>query len=106
MRGEVMALAVIVGACTWGFRYVPLRMDLTKLRPDSLMGRFLAATGPAAIATLFVAEAMPYLRAPLAGQMPLWGGVLAVVLVYAAARSAVMATVAGALAFGAITALI
>ena len=105
MRAEVIALALIVGFCTWGFRYVPLRMDLSKLRPDSLMGRFLAATGPAAIATLFVAEAVPYLRAPLAGQMPFWGGVLAVVVVYAAARSAVVATIAGALAYGAITAL-
>ena len=105
MRGEVMLLAVIVGACTWALRYVPLRMDLSNLRPDSLLGRFLAATGPAAIGTLFVAEVLPYLGRPLTDQIPLYVGVLAVIAVYAGARSPVLATLAGAVAFGVATAL-
>jgi len=102
MRTEVIVLALITGAFTWGFRYFPLRMDLSRLKPDSLLGRFLAATGPAAIGTLFVAEVMPYLKG--ADQIPLCAGVLGVIGVYAASRSAVMATLAGSLAFGAVTA--
>ena len=106
MRGEVLVLALITGVCTWGFRYLPLRMDLSDLKPDSMAGRFLAATGPAAIATLFVAEVMPYLRQPLATQAPLALGTLAVLAAFAASRSAVLATMAGAVVFGLATALI
>ena len=106
MRSEVIELALIVGACTWAFRYLPLRMDLTDLKPDSLTARFLAATGPAAIGTLFVAEVMPYVRQPLAAQGPLLAGVGAVGLVFAGTRSAVLATLAGAVAFGVMTALV
>ena len=100
MRSEVLLLALITGACTWAFRYLPLRMDLSDLKPDSLLGRFLAATGPAAIGTLFVAEVMPYLQQPLPEQAPLVTGTLAVLATFAASRSAVLATMAGALAFG------
>lgn len=105
MRSDVIALAVIVGACTWAFRYIPLRMDLSDVPPDGLLGRFLAATGPAAIGTLFVAEVLPYLHQPLSGQIPLGAGILVVIAVYAGTRSAVLATVMGALAYGVTTAL-
>lgn len=106
MRSEVLLLALITGVCTWGFRYLPLRMDLSDLKPDSLAGRFLAATGPAAIATLFVAEVMPYLQQPLVSQAPLVLGTLAVLAAFAASRSAVLATMAGAVVYGLGTALI
>ena len=100
MRSEVLALALIVGACTWGFRYFPLRADLKDLKPDGALARFLAATGPAAIATLFVAEVMPLLKLPLTGLVPLLAGVLAVVGVFVWRKSAVQATLAGSLAYG------
>ena len=103
MRAEVIQLALIAGAFTWAFRYLPLRMDLSDLKPGGLMARFLAATGPAAIGTLFVAEVMPYLAGPLA---PLLAGVVAVVAVFYWTRSAVGATLAGSLAFGLITAIV
>ncbi|MEI6100083.1 MAG: AzlD domain-containing protein [Alphaproteobacteria bacterium] len=105
MRVDVLQLALIVGACTWAFRYVPLRMDLSRLQPDGLMARFLAATAPAAIGTLFVAEVMPYLRQPLTQQAPLLAGVTAVIAVFVRTRSAVVATLAGSLAFGLLTVL-
>ena len=60
MPSDAILLAVIVGACTWGFRYLPLRAGLHAIAPGGPLGRFLAATGPAAIATLFVAAALPY----------------------------------------------
>ena len=105
MRSEVLLLALITGACTWAFRYLPLRLDLSDLKPDSVLSRFLAATGPAAIATLFVAEVMPYLQTPLTGQAPLVLGILAVLAGFAASRSAVLATMAGAVVFGVVSAL-
>ena len=100
MRSEVLILALIVGACTWGFRYLPLRADLQDLKPDGALARFLAATGPAAIATLFVAEVMPLLKLPLTGLVPLVAGVAAVVGVFVWRKSAVLATLAGSLAYG------
>jgi branched-subunit amino acid transport protein len=104
LRSEVLALALIVGACTWALRYIPLRWDISKMPEGGALARFLAATGPAAIGTLFVAEVMPYLANPLADQFPLIAGVLVVIAVYAAAKSAVLATLAGSLAFGLVTA--
>jgi len=106
MRTEVLVLCLVVGFCTWGFRYFPLRADLRDLPPDGPLARFLAATGPAAIATLLVAEVMPLLHPPLIGQIPLVAGVLAVLAVYFWRKSVVLATVAGAVIYGAAFALL
>lgn len=100
MRGDVLTLALIVGAFTWAFRYLPLRTALHAVRPGSVIGRFLGATGPAAIATLFVAEILPYLRGVVGGQAALVAGVVAVVAVYGWRRSVVLATLAGSVMFG------
>ena len=100
MRREVLLLALIVGVCTWGLRYFPLRADLQDLKPDGALARFLGATGPAAIATLFVAEVMPLVTFPLTGLVPLVAGVLAVAAVFVGARSVVLATLAGSAAYG------
>jgi len=105
MRADILSLALIVGAFTYAFRYLPLRMDLSNLPPDSLLARFLAATAPAAIGTLFVAEVMPYLAQPLTHQAPLAAGTAAVLAAYVWTRSPVAATLAGSLAFGLTTAL-
>lgn len=106
MRGDLLTLALIVGACTWAFRFLPTRADLSDLAPDSLLARFLSATGPAAIATLFVASVTPELSRPLAAQGPMLAGVLAVCGTYWASRSVVGATLAGSFAYGLIFALI
>ena len=103
MRSEVLTLALAVGALTWAFRYLPLRLSLHAVRPDTVLGRFLAATGPAAIATLFVAEILPYLRVAVAGQMPLIAGVAAVLTVFYGRKSVVLATLAGSVMFGVTT---
>lgn len=93
-------MALAVGALTWAFRYLPLRMSLHSVLSTSPLGRFLAATGPAAIATLFVAAVLPYVRGETGGHLPLIAGVTAVLAVYYGLRSVVMATLAGAVAFG------
>lgn len=106
MRSEVAALVLIVGACTWAFRYFPLRARLHDLAAGSVLGRFLAATGPAAIATLFAAEVMPYLQVAVTGQLPLLTGIAAVLAAFAWRRSVVVATLAGSVTFGVISALV
>ncbi len=100
MWSEAMILALIVGAGTWALRYLPLRARLADVPPGSRLGRFLAATGPAAIATLFVAEALPYFRTAETQILPVAAGVAAVLLVFALRASVVLATLAGSLAFG------
>jgi len=55
MRADVLQLALMAGGLTYLWRYLPLRLNLGDMRKDSLLARFLAATGLAAIATLFVA---------------------------------------------------
>ena len=105
MNPELLTLALIVGACTWAFRYLPLTLDLSSLRAEAPLGRFLSATGPAAIATLFVASILPMLDPASGRPVPLVAGVGAVLAVFLWRRSAVAATLAGAVAYGAVFAL-
>lgn len=98
MRPEILIIALIVGGCTWAFRYFPTKADLSSLPKDGLLARFLAATGPAAIATLFVASALPMMRGSANGV--LLAGVATVLAVFAATRSVVLATLAGSLGYG------
>jgi branched-subunit amino acid transport protein len=105
VRTEVLVIALIAGACTWAFRFLPTRADLARLAPHGLLARLLTALGPAAIAALFVAEVAPELAHPLAAQGPLVAGVTATLATYAASRSVVGATLAGSLAYGLILAL-
>jgi hypothetical protein len=99
MSGEVLALALIVGAANWGFRYLPIRFGLGSGADRGLLARFLAAVGPAAIGTLFVASSLPFLQdgAVLAPGL----GTAAVIAVWVWRRSVVLATLAGAVAYAA-----
>ena len=103
MRAEVLTLIHIAGAFNWGFRYLPTRLDLTKLPQDGAVARFLASTGPAAIATLFVAAVLPIIQTAI--PLPALVGAGAVLATYAATRSVVGATLAGSAAYGAMFAL-
>lgn len=98
MRAEILILALIVGVFTWAFRFFPTRADLSALPQGGRLSRFLAATGPAAIATLFTASALPYLQGDL--PLPAIIGTFAVLVVYAASRSVVGATMAGSAVYG------
>lgn len=97
MSGDVLLLALVVGLANWGFRTLPIRFGLGGGAEGGALARFLAAVGPAAIATLFVASSLPFMQggavvAPLAGTA-------AVVAVWVWQRSVVLATLAGALAY-------
>lgn len=100
MRADVLELALIAGGFTYLWRYLPLRSNLHAMDRQGLLARFLAATGPAAIATLFVAELLPLMHTSLPLQGRAMVGVLGVLLAYRWRRSVVFATLAGALACG------
>lgn len=101
MNWELLAIALMAGAANWAFRALPIlaRMDRTSV--GGWLGRFLSATGPAAIATLFVASILPALSPDAARLAPLITGTLAVLATWIARRSVVLATLAGAVAHGA-----
>jgi branched-subunit amino acid transport protein AzlD len=100
MRLELVLLAVTVGLATWAFRFVPTKLNLSRTDADGLLRRFLIATGPAAIATLFTASVLPMIELDLGGDAPLVLGIGAVVAVYLVRPSVVLSTLAGALAYG------
>lgn len=99
MSWDVLVLALLVGAANWGFRYLPIRFGLGSGAEGGVLARFLAAVGPAAIATLFVASSLPFLQAGtvLAPAM----GTAGVIALWFWRRSVVLATLAGAVAYAA-----
>jgi hypothetical protein len=105
MSGGLMLMAVMAGAANWAFRYLPTRASGAGRMPGGTLGRFLAATGPAAIATLFVASVLPWVSPVVVNPLPLAAGIGAVLGVFVIFRSVAGATIAGAVAYGAVFAL-
>jgi len=106
MNPDLLALALVVGAANWAFRYFPTRLDASAAPPHGRWARFLAATGPAAIATLAVASLLPMVTANRADLVPLAAGVGVVLATYLWRRSVVAATLAGSAAYGLAFALV
>jgi Branched-chain amino acid transport protein (AzlD) len=106
MNPDLLVMAILAGGATYAFRYGPTRLNLGRLPQTGALARFLAATGPAAIGTLFVASVLPMLHPVLRDPLPLLAGVAAVLAVWGWQRSVVAATLAGALAHGATFALV
>ena len=104
MNGDLVLMAVAVGVATYAFRVLPARAARTDLSEAGLLARFLGSTGPAAIATLFTASALPMVQA---GGLPapLIAGTLAVIGVFWWRRSVVLATLAAAAVYGGVFAL-
>jgi hypothetical protein len=100
MNWDLLTVALLAGAANWAFRVLPTLARTDRLAPGGWLERFLAATGPAAIATLFVAAILPALSTDLRALAPVVIGVTAVLGVYLARPSVVLATLAGALAHG------
>ena len=105
MNTDLIWIAVLAGAATWAFRALPTILMTSEARAGGLLSKFLASTGPAAIATLFVASILPEIYPAPRDILPLIGGVAAVVLAFLPNRSVVLATLAGAIAYGVIFAL-
>lgn len=104
--GDIILMAVLAGAATWALRALPVMFLRTEPRAGGIFARFLAATGPAAIATLFVASVLPQLIPAPRDLLPLAAGVLATVAAFLPRRSVIVATLAGAVAYGLVFALL
>lgn len=100
MNLDLLAVALLAGAANWLFRVLPTMARTDRLGPGSRLERFLAATGPAAIGTLFVASILPALGPDLPGLLPVLTGTGAVLAVYVLNRSVAVATLAGACVHG------
>ena len=103
MNWDLLAVALLAGAANWAFRALPVITRSDRMAAGGWLERFLSATGPAAIATLFVAAILPALTPDARALMPVIVGTLAVLATYAARRSVVLATLAGAFAHGLVT---
>ena len=100
MNWDLFTVAVMAGAANWVFRTLPVLARSDRLATGGWLERFLSGTGPAAIATLFVAAILPALSPESVGVLPVVIGTLAVLGIYVFTRSVVFATLAGAVAHG------
>ena len=106
MNLDLIIMAGLAGLANWGFRALPILMMRGEARPGGLMAGFLASTGPAAIATLFVASVLPQFFPVPRDMLPLAAGVVATVGVFLPRRSVIAATLAGAAAYGVVFAAV
>lgn len=100
MNWELLTVALMAGAANWAFRALPILARMDRMAVGGWLGRFLSSTGPAAIATLFVAAILPALTPDLARLAPVLTGTAAVLATWVARPSVVLATLAGAIAHG------
>jgi Branched-chain amino acid transport protein (AzlD) len=100
MNTDLLILAVLAGAANWVFRFLPTKVDLAAMAPDGLLARFLAATGPAAICTLFVASILPAVQSLPKDASALVAGLALVCATFVATRSISGATIAGSVGYG------
>lgn len=96
MNPDLVIMALMAGAANWAFRALPVMLMKGEARPGGIAARFLASTGPAAIATLFVASVLPQVWPVPRDVWPLAAGVAATVLAFLPRRSVVAGTLAGA----------
>jgi len=101
MNPDLLTVALMAGAANWAFRALPILLRTDRMAAGGWLERFLSATGPAAIATLFVASVLPALIPELLRILPVITGTLAVLGAWLASRSVVAATLAGAISHGA-----
>jgi hypothetical protein len=100
MNWELLTVACIAGVANWCFRSLPILARTGRTTAGGWLGRFLSATGPAAIGTLFVASILPALTLDMTRLLPVITGTLAVLGVFLLRKSVVLATLAGALIHG------
>ncbi|WP_127145009.1 AzlD domain-containing protein [Pelagibacterium montanilacus] len=100
MNTDLLILVAIVGLGTWAMRALPLRLPFFSGRPGGAMSRFLAATGPAALAALTAASFLPLATPDVAVLGPTLVGSAAVVGGHFATRDMAAAALVGAVAYG------
>ena len=105
MNSEFLLVTLLVGLGTWMLRFLPTRFMRGTGDPQAPLSRFLAATGPAAIAALYVGGVLPMLSTQIADIAPLVVGSLAVVAIYLWRRDVTLATLGGAICYGVVFAV-
>ncbi|WP_404400345.1 AzlD domain-containing protein [Pelagibacterium halotolerans] len=106
MNIDLVIITLIVGIGTWVFRVLPTKIDLSAGNPGGPVSRFLAATGPAAIAALFAVSFLPMLEPDITVLAPIAVGIAATVAGFIFKRDVALATFIGAIAYGIAYALI
>lgn len=99
MSGGLVLMAVLAGAANWAFRALPTLLMRKEPTPGGIAARFLAATGPAAIATLFAASVLPQLWPVPRDGLALLAGTVATILGFWPRRSIVAGTLVGSAAY-------
>jgi branched-subunit amino acid transport protein len=102
MNSGLVFMALMAGAANWAFRALPTMLLKREPHPEGMAARFLASTGPAAIATLFTASVLPQLYPMPREVLPLVVGTVATVMAFLPRRSVVAGTLAGAAAYAAV----
>lgn len=100
MNTDLLLMAALAGLANWAFRALPTILLRQEPKPGGVFAGFLASTGPAAIATLFVASGMGMISPAAKDLVPFAVGTLGTVLAFLPKRSVVVATLAGATAYG------
>lgn len=100
MSADLVILAVVTGIGTYLFRFLPTRLPLGNAEGRGFWAVFFGSIGAAAIATLFVASILPALRSADATMACTLVGSLATIGAYLWRRNVVLATMAGAAAYG------
>ena len=101
MNSALILIAILAGAANWAFRALPTLLLRREPRADGLAARFLASTGPAAIATLFVASVLPQVWPEPRDIIPMCVGTMATVLAFWPRKSVSAGTLVGAAAYAA-----
>lgn len=106
MRTELIIVALAVGLGTWLFRYLPTRFGGVAPSDGGRLARSVESLGPAAIATLFVASILPAVTPGGSEVILALVGCAATLQVFRLRRNVVLATMAGAAAYGVAFALL
>lgn len=106
MNTEFLIITLLVGLGTWMLRFLPTRFMRGTGDPDAPLSRFLSATGPAAIAALYVGAILPMVSPDLQAVAPLVLGSAAVVAIYFWRRDVSLATLGGAIVYGIVFAMV
>jgi branched-subunit amino acid transport protein AzlD len=106
MNAEFLIITFLVGLGTWMLRFLPTRFMRGTGDPDAPLSRFLSATGPAAIAALYIGAILPMVAPELHAIAPLVLGSGTVIAIYFWRRDVSLATLGGAFIYGLVFALI
>lgn len=106
MNLELILVTLLVGLGTYLIRFLPTFFMRGTGNPDAPLSRFLAATGPAAIAALYTGAVISSFAPDLKTIAPMLVGSLTVVAVYSWRKDVTVATLLGAVTYGIVFALL